>query len=86
MVLNVLLMILLFALPIAAGGIFRNKSFSFTYLSGQFVMWAAFQVIGVVAIYFRASFTLLFWIYSAMVVLLLGFGVQGWRKMGFSGR
>lgn len=85
MVLNVLLTILLFALPMAVGGIFRNKSFSFTYLSGQFVMWAAFEVIGVVAIYFRASFTLLFWIYTAMVVLLLGFGVRGWRKMGFSG-
>ena len=39
------------------------------------LLWATFQVIAVPCIYFRTTFNTLFWIYTAVVVILIGCGV-----------
>lgn len=71
---GILLSGLIFLLPMMAGGFFRFKSLAFTYLSGQFLLWAVFQILAVPAVYFRTEFNILFWIYTGMVLVLSGFG------------
>ncbi len=75
MVLKVLLGMTLLTLPFLIGSVFKSTSFSFTYLIGQVLMWAVFQVIAVPLVYYRASFTLLFWVYTGMVAILTIVGV-----------
>lgn len=76
--LEVILGAIVFALPFFVGKAFRSKSFSLTYLSGQLLLWAAFQLAAVPAVYYRAEFSTLFWIYTGIVVALTGFGVYSW--------
>ena len=83
-VLSILLAVLLFLLPFFVGNLFKNRSFSFTYFSGQILMWAVFQMVAVVAIHLRTSFTLLFWIYTGLIILLTGIGLQNRLKIKFS--
>ena len=83
MVLKILLGLLVFALPFLVGGMFRSKSVPFTYLVGQITMWAVFQLVAVPAIYLRISFTLLFWVYSGVVLILAVLGMSRRRRMKF---
>ena len=53
---------------------FKHRSPSFTYLCGQLLLWAVFQVVAVPCINFRTTFNTLFWIYTAVVVILIGCG------------
>ena len=80
-VLKIILTAIMLVLPFCAGCLFRNRSISFTYLSGQFLLWAAFQVLAVPAVYFRAEFTLLFWMFSGFAVLLAALGVRSGRRI-----
>lgn len=84
MVINIMLSLFVFVLPLVIGSIFRSRSVPFTYLVGQLVMWAAFQVVAVPMIWFRQSFTLLFWVYSGVVLFLAGWGLYGRVKVKFS--
>ncbi len=82
-VLKIILTAIMLVLPFCAGCLFRNRSISFTYLSGQLLLWAAFQVLAVPAVYFRAEFTLLFWMFSGFAVLLAALGVRSGRRICF---
>ena len=53
---------------------FKHRSPSFTYLCGQLLLWAAFQVVAVPCVNFRTTFNTLFWIYTAVVIILIGCG------------
>ena len=66
--------VVVFAVPFIVGKVFNTRSVSFTYLCGQLLLWAAFQVVAVPCINFRAEFNTLFWIYTAVVVILVGCG------------
>ena len=83
-ILNILLAVLLFLLPFSVGSLFKNRSLSFTYLAGQIVMWAVFQITAVAMIHLRTSFTLLFWVYTSVVILLAGLGLWNRLKIRFS--
>ena len=83
MVLKIVLGLLVLALPFLIGGIFRSKSIPFTYLIGQIMMWAAFQLVAVPAIHLRTSFTLLFWAYSGLVLILAVLGLIRRKKIKF---
>ena len=67
LLLNGLACFLVLCLPFLVGSIFRNKSLPITYLIGQIVMWAVFQMIAVPMINLRTSFTQLFWIYTGVI-------------------
>lgn len=86
MVLKGILGIIVFTLPFAVGGLFKSRSISFTYLCGQLVLWAAFQIVAVPCIHFRTTFDLLFWIYTAMVVILSILGCVALCSRARSGR
>lgn len=68
--------IIVFILPYFAGLLVKSKSASFSYLAGQLLLWAAFQVVAVPVVLFRADFSALFWIYAAIVAALTGFGIR----------
>ena len=82
-VLNVLLTALVLFLPFCVGCLFKHKSLSFTYLSGQLVLWAAFQIAAVPCVVFRTSFTLLFWIFTGIAAVLTFFGIRCGLKIRF---
>lgn len=82
-VLNVLLTALVLFLPFCVGCLFKHKSISFTYLSGQLVLWAAFQAAAVPCVVFRSSFTLLFWIFTGIAAVLTFFGIRSGLKIRF---
>ena len=84
MVLSIVLSLLVLVLPLVIGSIFRSRSVPFTYMIGQLLMWAAFQAVEVPVIYFRQSFTALFWVYSGAVLLLAGWGLFRRVKVKFS--
>lgn len=71
---------IVFALPLLVGKIFRLKTVSLTCLSGQLLLWAVFQVIAVLCINLRTTFDALFWLYSAVVVMLAGFEAMVMRS------
>ena len=78
---QVILGILAFSLPLLAGGLFRFRSAGLTYLSGQLLLWCAFQMVAVPAINLRLSFTVLFWIYFGVALVLCAAGaVHGIRQ------
>ena len=79
-VLEVILGIIVFSLPFIVGQVFRSRSISFTYLCGQIILWAAFQIIAVPMVYYRADFSTLFWAYTGIVIVLTGFGIYTLMK------
>ena len=81
--LQIALGIIIFALPLLAGSLFRDKSVSCTYLLGQILLWACFQVIAVPLIHLRASFHTLAIAYLACVLVLSGAGVRVRLKTEF---
>ncbi len=83
MIQKVLMTILLLLLPFAVGGLFKNRSAGFTYLTGQLVMWAVFQLVAVPAIHLRMSFRLLFWGYTGAVAVLAAAGLVLRLKVKF---
>lgn len=68
--------LIVFLLPWFVGQFFRSKSVSSTYLSGQILMWATFQLIAVPMVFYRAAFSTLFWAYTGAVVVLTAVGVS----------
>ena len=72
--LEAILSIIVFSLPFIVGSLFRSKSVSFTYLCGQLLLWAVFQIVAVPCINLRTDFSTLFWIYTGCVVVLIGLG------------
>ena len=72
--------ILVFSLPFLVGSVFRYRSVSLTYLSGQMLLWAVFQICAVPCIHFRATFTTLFWIYAMAVLILVLWGIWSLRS------
>ncbi len=80
---NILLGTLILFLPFLVGSVFRSKSLSFTYLTGQVLMWAAFQITAVPAIHLRTSFPVLFWVYSGIVLFLAAWGLKNRIKINF---
>ncbi len=75
MVLKILMTVIVLFLPLLIGSVYKKRSISFTYLAGSLTMWALFQITAVPAIQFRASFTLLFWVYTILVILLASIGL-----------
>ena len=73
----------IFALPLLAGSLFREKSVSYTYLLGQILLWAVFQVLAVPMVYLRASFRLLAFSYLFCMLALCGAGAAVRLKHGF---
>ena len=69
--------------PLLIGSLFKNKSICFTYLAGQMAMWAAFQLAAVPAVHLRVPFTLLFWIYTAIVLAAAAAGLKTRLKVKF---
>lgn len=82
-VLKVILCCLVFILPLLVGSLYKNRSISLTYLTGQITLWATFQVVAVATINLRTSFTLLFWVFTGIVLLLAGFGLKERIKVRF---
>ncbi len=79
-VLKVILGLLLLVLPFFVGSVFMKKSVSVTYLYGQMLMWAVFQILAPPAINLRMTFSVLFWVYSGVVLILALLGVRNrWR-------
>lgn len=72
--LEVILSIVVFSLPWVVGQVFRSRSISFTYLCGQLLLWAVFQLIAVPMVFFKAEFSTLFWTYTGIAVLLAAVG------------
>lgn len=83
MVLKILMTVIILFLPLLIGSVYKNRSISFTYLAGSLTMWALFQITAVPAIQFRMSFTLLFWTYTVLVVLLASIGLALRLKVRF---
>ena len=82
-VISVVLGIIVLILPFFVGSVFDSKSVGFTYLFGQISMWALFQIIAVPMVYFRANFSLLFWVYTAAMILLIAWAIWLYRKKDF---
>lgn len=80
---RILFGIVVLALPLFIGSLFRSRSASLTYLSGNLLMWAAFQVLAVPMVYLRLSFTALFWSYTALVAVLTVLGLRCRMKLKF---
>lgn len=80
MLLKATLGIVVFALPFVVGNLFKSKSISFTYLCGQLLLWATFQVVAVPCINFRTTFSALFWIYTGVVLILTVLGALTLRS------
>ena len=66
-----MLAIIVFTFPLLVGSLFRSKSISFTYLVGQLLLWAVFEIIAVPCINLRTTFTTLFLIYTGVVIALV---------------
>ena len=72
--------VVVFAVPFIVGKVFNTRSVSFTYLCGQLLLWAAFQVVAVPCINFRTEFNTLFWIYTGLVAVLTGLGFRAFYR------
>ncbi len=81
----VLFSIVMIALPVFVGELFapvykgRGK-YIFRWVSGQFMLWAGFQVISVPMILKKANFSLLVWLYvayiAALILLVIGVSLR----------
>ena len=83
MIYKILLTAVILIIPLLIGSLYQFRSVSFTYLTGSISMWALFQILAVPAIYLRTSFSLLFWIYTGLVIMLSAFGLKARLKTGF---
>lgn len=81
-ILGVIIGVMIFFLPIIVGFLFRFKSVFLTYLTGQLVLWAAFQWVAVAAVLLRMSFSALFWIYTPLAAVLAGLGIRSYIRNG----
>lgn len=86
MIIKILMCVIVFALPLVAGCVFHSKSLPFTYLCGQLLLWAVFQMIAVPCAFFRTTFSMLFWLYTAAVILLVVWGVWALKVRLASGK
>lgn len=82
-----ILILLMLALPAVAGGLcagayHEGKSLIFRWVSGQFLLWAGFQVISVPMILRQQSLTRLVWVFAgyAAVLALGGAALEIWRR------
>ena len=74
-IVKIVIGIIVFALPLIAGSLFAVESITFTYLIGQLLLWAVFQIVAVPCILVRTNFDVLFWIYTVLVVIITGIGI-----------
>ena len=65
----------LLVIPFLAGLLFKRHTLSGTFVFGQILLWAVFQLVSVPYIYFRCPFTWLFFVYLLSVVVISVFGV-----------
>ncbi len=83
MIFKILMTIIALSLPLLIGSIYKNRSISFTYLAGSLTMWALFQIAAVPTIRLRAPFTMLFWVFTGLVILIASIGLAFRQKTGF---
>ncbi len=62
-------------IPFLAGLLFKRHTVSGTYVYGQVFLWALFQLISVPYIYFRCSFSWLFYVYLLAIAVVSVFGL-----------
>ena len=70
-----------FSVPLFAGLAIGERKLSRAYLYGQVLLWAAFEVMAVPMICFRASFQTLFLCSSAVWLLFLFFGFKRFKTL-----
>ena len=80
---RILLCIIMISLPFFVGCVFRSRSIICTYLFGQLLMWALFQISAVPQVFFRVPFTTLFWSYTILVTVFAVLGMISYRTMKF---
>ena len=66
-VLQVILGVIVFSLPLWTGFVFRRKTIAESWLYGQVFLWAAFQAMAVPMIHLRFSFTALWITYAVFL-------------------
>lgn len=74
-VLQCILAVIVFSIPLFVGFLFRRKSWMETYLYGQILLWAVFQVIAVPMIHLRLTFTVLWITYTVVMLSLAAWGI-----------
>ena len=79
------LALIVFLLPLAIGFLFKRKSYFESYLFGQILLWAVFEVIAVPMVRLRVTFNTLWIAYIIVVLVLAGWGIKikigtGWRS------
>lgn len=79
-VLQVILGVIVFSLPLWTGFVFRRKTIAESYLYGQVFLWAVFQAMAVPMIHLRLSFTALWITYTVFLAGMAGWGILRFRK------
>ena len=74
--LQIVLGVIILFVPLFAGSVFKEKSVLYTYLLGQILLWACFQVIAVPLIHIRAPFHTLAIAYIGCMIALSAFGLK----------
>lgn len=67
--------VIILLLPLLVGFCLNRKTLSETWLFGQMLLWALFEVLAVPLMYFRVSYDVLFIVFAFAVRLLAVFGV-----------
>ena len=83
LILQILLGTVTMALPLAVGSLWREKSIGVSWVMGQMTLWAVFQVLAVPMINLLAPFSVLFWSYIGVTVVLAALGIRARRKVPF---
>lgn len=74
-ILQVLLTALVLTLPLLAGFCLNRKTLSETWLIGQVLLWALFEVLAIPMMHFRLPFQTLFLVFSGTAALLAAAGI-----------
>lgn len=73
---NTLLIIIALSIPFFVGAVVTKESFLNSYLNGQLMIWALFELIAVPVIWFRLPFYVLFISYIAVLAILSIVGIK----------
>ena len=82
LILQCILTVLVFLTPYFAGVPFKRGSVPETYLYGQVLLWAVFQLLAVPMIFFRLSFNTLWITYAFVLTALTAFGIRRYVRAG----
>ena len=83
-VLKGFLAVIVFSLPFFVGFIFRRKSYVESYLFGQVLLWAVFQIIAVPMIHLRLTFNTLWIVYTVVMTGLSVWGIKRKIETGWN--